>query len=129
MKQLKEIIVGLIVWGFPAILLGQSSVSGTVTDENGETVAGANIRIEGTYRGTHSDAAGKYSLSGLPEGAVTLVITFIGYESQSQAVTVSDQPQTLDVSLKRSAVMADEVVIKATRASDQDPIAHTNISK
>ena len=57
------------------------TVSGVVTDKNGEPLVGVTIVIKGTYRGTTTNIDGKYSLAGIPADA-TLIFTFIGMDSQ-----------------------------------------------
>ncbi|MDE7126995.1 MAG: carboxypeptidase-like regulatory domain-containing protein, partial [Bacteroidales bacterium] len=53
------------------------TVSGTVTDENGEPLPGAGVLIEGTSSGEITDLDGKYSIRVGSQGA--LVFSFIGY--------------------------------------------------
>lgn len=48
------------------------TVSGTVTDENGESLPGVNILLDGTTVGTVTDVAGEYRLE-IPDGNGTLV--------------------------------------------------------
>ena len=64
------------------------SVTGTVVDEGGEALPGANIVVPGTQRGTSTNAQGRYTLGGLEAGTYTLRATFIGYLSQDREVEV-----------------------------------------
>jgi TonB-dependent starch-binding outer membrane protein SusC len=57
------------------------SVTGKVTDENGQGLPGASIVIQGTTTGATSDLDGNYKLS-VPEDAI-LEISFVGYKTQS----------------------------------------------
>jgi TonB-dependent starch-binding outer membrane protein SusC len=63
------------------------TVSGKVTDENGEPVPGATVIVEGTNVGTVTDIEGSFTVNA-DEGAV-LQISFIGYETQR--ITVGNQ--------------------------------------
>lgn len=56
------------------------TITGTVTDQNGEPLTGVTIQIKGTNIGTITDADGKYSLSSVPENAV-LVFSFVGMKT------------------------------------------------
>lgn len=58
----------------------QGMISGTVVDQNGETVIGASVIIEGgkTTQGTVTDFDGKFSLKVAP--GTKLRITFVGYK-------------------------------------------------
>ncbi len=43
-------------------MVAQTTINGVVTDEEGESLVGANIYLEGTYDGTSSDLQGGFSL-------------------------------------------------------------------
>ena len=55
------------------------AISGVITNEIGETMAGVNVFDKTTRKGTVTDAKGKYSISA-NEGS-TLVFSFVGYMS------------------------------------------------
>ena len=57
------------------------TITGTVTDETGKTIPGANIRVKSTERGTTSDVNGHYSIN-VPGAKGTLVFSYIGYLTQ-----------------------------------------------
>ncbi|MEX0884052.1 MAG: carboxypeptidase-like regulatory domain-containing protein [Cyclobacteriaceae bacterium] len=56
------------------------SVTGTVTDEEGEPLPGVTVIVEGTTIGTVTDIDGKYAIEVSEEDA--LVFSFVGFESQ-----------------------------------------------
>src|SRR5690606_38289155 len=60
-------------------------ISGKVTDENGEGLPGVNIIVQGTQRGTTTDGEGLFTLV-IPDGEVTLVLSFVGYLNQEFVV-------------------------------------------
>ena len=82
-------------------------VSGTVVDNNGIPVAGANIIISGTSRGTTSDFDGKYTIN-VAEGQ-TLVFSSMGFNDQKITVKSSN---TVDVTLVEGLAL-DEVFVVA----------------
>ncbi|MEO5790174.1 TonB-dependent receptor [Gelidibacter sp.] len=82
-------------------------VSGTVIDNNGVPIAGANIIINGTARGTTTDFDGKYTIN-VAEGQ-TLVFTSVGYNEQKITVKTSN---TIDVTLMEGVAL-DEVFVVA----------------
>ncbi|TFG43396.1 MAG: TonB-dependent receptor, partial [Bacteroidia bacterium] len=108
------------------VLNGQS-LSGKVTDLNGEPMAGASILIAGTYTGVQTEAAGNYSFTGLKAGNYIVRFSFIGYETIERVVALNGDV-LLDVQLKPMAVITDDVIISATRAGDQAPLAYTNVT-
>lgn len=88
------------------VLAQTAKISGTVNDENGETLPGVNILVEGTSTGTITDIDGKYSISAPAEG--NLVFSFIGYKSQS--IPISGR-SIIDVTLGSNLEALDEVVV------------------
>ncbi|MFO7826227.1 MAG: SusC/RagA family TonB-linked outer membrane protein [Cyclobacterium sp.] len=82
------------------------TISGTVTDENGEPLPGVTIIIEGTNTGTVTDFNGTYSLQA--ETGNVLVFSFVGFESQKVTIGNSD---TLNVELLEDQSSLDEVVV------------------
>ncbi len=88
-------------------LSAQKTVSGTITDSDGEGLIGVNILESGTSNGTITDFDGNYSLK-VTDGA-TLEFSYTGYASQS--VTVGDAA-TYDLVLAEGVAL-DEVVITA----------------
>ncbi len=64
--------------------------SGHVYDaETGAPLPGANVFIAGTTRGAATDDAGYFVIPGLALGTHELVVSFLGYEGQSQRVRVT----------------------------------------
>jgi len=76
-------------------------ISGTVKDPNNAVVAGAQITLRGTItRAVVADENGKFAFAGLPAGDYELRVSAGGFAEQSQKITVTDQDQTLDISLE-----------------------------
>ncbi|MBP1667192.1 MAG: rane protein [Bacteroidetes bacterium] len=63
--------------GSEASELQQITVTGTVTDKNGEPVTGVSVVIKGTTIGTLTDVSGRYTIPNVPPNS-TLSFTFIG---------------------------------------------------
>ena len=63
-------------------------VSGTVTDPDGNPVAGATVRV-GT-NSTETDAAGAYSFEAIQIGEYSFAVTKAGYESYTATITVEN---------------------------------------
>ena len=82
------------------------SVSGKVTDSNGEGVPGVSVRVKGSAAGTSTSADGNYSLN-VAEDA-TLVFSSVGYEPQEVAVSGR---ANIDVVLVSAVQLIDQVVV------------------
>ena len=96
--------------------IGQS-ISGTVTDENGNGLAGANVTVEGTNMGAAANSSGSYSIPGVAPGTYTVSASFIGYNSSSKSVNVGDGGATANFSLASSALAGAGVLVTGTRAA------------
>lgn len=82
-------------------------VQGMVTDTNGEPIIGASVVEEGTTNGVITNVDGNFSIQ--VSIGKNLVISYIGYETQTVKVTKSGQQ--MKVVLKESAELIDEVVV------------------
>lgn len=123
-----RVLLALLPGLFALPAWAQFTLSGTVKDAEGGTLPGAAISVEGTFKGTTADATGAYRLTNLPKGAYQLRISLVGYEAVTQPVTIS-QNQSLNVSLTKSVVAVDEVVVSATRANEKSAVAYTNVTQ
>lgn len=84
---------------FPVFLLAQSgNIQGTISDENGIYLPGANVMITSLSKGAISDFDGKFTLVDIPEGTYTLQVSYLGYADLEQEVSVAANT-TAEVSL------------------------------
>jgi TonB-linked SusC/RagA family outer membrane protein len=85
-----------------------TTVEGTVLDaQTGGGLPGVNVVAKGTSSGTVTDAAGRYQLT-VPDGATTLVFSFVGYLSQEVSL---DGKTTIAVRLAADTKSLEEVVV------------------
>ncbi|MBE7171693.1 MAG: TonB-dependent receptor [Williamsia sp.] len=88
-------------------------LTGTVTDDKQSPLAGATVLVKGTKTVVPTDAAGKFSITA-PAGAKTLVVSYIGMQSQELAIGSGD---VLNVTLAGSSgALSDVVVVGYGRA-------------
>jgi len=118
----------VVLLGITTLTFAQFSITGTVTNVNGEALPGANVVVSGTFNGAVADANGKFLFKNLPAGNYELQASFIGFEKASQQVSVQS-PTEVKFKLEPSGIMTEEVLVSATRASDKTPVAKTSIDK
>lgn len=104
------------------------SISGTVTNENGETLSGAKVQLKGTYHGAYTNKEGKYHLSKVKTGSYEMVFSFLGFESQTKTVEFTGKDVIVDVALVEKNLMSEKVVVAAMRADEKTPTTYTNLS-
>lgn len=93
----------------------EGSVTGSVTDaETSEPLAGVTILIQELNIGAATDQNGDFELSDVPAGEHQLEARFIGYNTVSEMITVSDDEVTV-VNFEMSAALSelDELVVTA----------------
>jgi len=96
-------------------------ISGKITDDLGLVMPGAAIWINSNpVKGTISDNAGKYQITGLEEGEFTLTVSYLGYEDKIVNVNIINGKSTeLNVSITEASVVGDEVLILGDRLRGQ----------
>jgi hypothetical protein len=99
-------IIFFIMVPISAILAQEISISGSVSDNEGETLPGVSVVVKGTTQGTVTGFDGEFIINA-PEGSV-LVFSYVGFQSQEIAVTGS---RKMHVVLRTQAVGLDELVV------------------
>jgi outer membrane receptor protein involved in Fe transport len=110
---------------------GNGKISGTVLDANsGDPVEFATVAIidpstNKPIDGTVCDDKGKFDVPKLANGTYKVVISFIGYESYSQDVAVTDRRSSIDmgtVKLGASVTQLNEVVVEGQRSLVEEKV-------
>ncbi len=86
----------------------QNTITGTVADQAGIPLLGANILIKGTSQGSQTDFDGNFSIEA--EIGDVLVISYIGFRSTEVEVTGSGP---ISITLVEDSSQLDEVVVTA----------------
>lgn len=85
----------------------ETLISGEVKDEKSSAIPGASIVLQGTTKGTTTDANGKFSLS-VPKSESVIIVSFLGYKRQEIAV---GSRTSFNVQLELSTDELQEVVV------------------
>ena len=113
----------------PFLMFSQLNITGTVTDSlSGEKLPGAHIIIENTYYFAVSKQDGTFSFQNLKPGGYTLKVSFIGYREHLLQINLKEDMEII-IPMQPRAILEEEVVISATRASVKTPSTYQNISK
>ncbi|WP_324027998.1 TonB-dependent receptor [Maribacter sp. BPC-D8] len=106
----------------------QSTITGTVLDDTGQPLPGANVVEKGTTNGTQTDFDGNYSLN-VSDGA-TLVFSYIGFKSTQIAV---NGQSSVNATLAEDAAALDEVIVLGystqTRGDLTGSVASVDVSE
>ncbi|MDG2349072.1 MAG: TonB-dependent receptor [Flavobacteriaceae bacterium] len=109
-------ITQLFLLLFCAFTYAQTTVTGTVTDETGQPLPGANVVVVGASTGAITDFDGKYSLTYDQSPPFSIQASSVGFETNTQEVTTN--PQTIDFTMEEGNVL-DEIVISASRTPER----------
>ena len=85
------------------------SITGTVTDADGEPLPGVNVQVKGTQIGIITDADGKYTLN-VPSNESVLMFSYVGFVTQE--TTVGNR-QNININLSEDTRVMEEVVVVA----------------
>ncbi|SDG73724.1 SusC/RagA family TonB-linked outer membrane protein [Psychroflexus sediminis] len=100
-------LLGLLLMLLPISIFAQSTVSGTVVNDNGMPIPGVNILVKNTTKGTTTDFDGNYSID-LEKGE-TLSFSYIGYRTQD--IVFNGNNTRINVSMVEDAEALKEVVV------------------
>ncbi len=105
MNKLEKLVLGAFIL-FGSVMYAQTTVSGTVSDNEGP-LPGVNVIIKGTQTGTSTDFDGNYSLDNVSSDAV-LEFSSLGFISQEIAVGTQTN---INVILAADAQALEEIVL------------------
>ncbi len=90
---------------------GQTTISGKVTDNNGEPLFGATVYLPAQNKGSLSDEEGRYIIEHIPEGKICVQFTFMGYDSEVKKIIIKEGNNELDASLSETNFEMQEIVV------------------
>lgn len=101
-----------------------TTLKGRVTDPSKQPLAGANILLRDTYDGATSDADGNFSFETAETGEQILQVTYLGYDTVVQKVTLPGGVLEINPVLKEAFNELKVVVISAGafEASDEKKV-------
>ncbi len=93
----------------------RGTVTGTVTDTDGDPLPGVQVVDQALQRGTTTDTDGRYRLNNLPTGTHTLEFRFVGYQTAVRTVALdAGKPVTIDVTLQAQVLESAGVTVTGT---------------
>ena len=125
---MRSIWIALLLASNAFLADAQFELTGSVTDGAGQALIGANVYIHKTYQGAITDLNGKFVIKNLPEGAYRVVASYVGFETASELINLQGD-MAMAFTLIPASLLAEEVIVTATRAGSHSPVSHTNVSK
>jgi TonB-linked SusC/RagA family outer membrane protein len=100
------------------VIFAQKTISGKVTNNNNQPVAGATVIVKGTTVATQTDDAGNFTIS-LPSGRSVLTFSSVGFETQELDVSTQS---SVNLKLLTSTSSLNEVVVTGYTAQRKKDI-------
>ena len=120
--------------GLPAMGQGNGScvILGKVVDAtNNAPLPFATVVLQGASTGAATDFDGEYRLEGVPSGVHNVVVSFLGYTTETvyEVETTPARPAVVNVALQASAVAVEaaEVVTESRATQDEAPLSVRSI--
>ena len=109
MKRKLMLLLACLFVGIGLVTAQTQKVTGVViSEEDGQPVIGASVLVKGTQIGAITGVDGDFTLPNVPSSAKTLVISYIGMQTQEVAIKSS-----VKVVMKSDTEMLDEVMVVA----------------
>ncbi|WP_299383538.1 TonB-dependent receptor [uncultured Lacinutrix sp.] len=108
--------LSIVLLLFCAFAFAQTTISGTVMDNNGTPIPGANVIVTGTSSGNVSDFDGQFTLKTDSNPPFSVQASSVGFSTETMDVTSKNQ--TLNFVLQEGSVL-DEVVLSASRTPER----------
>ncbi|SEL67959.1 Outer membrane receptor proteins, mostly Fe transport [Aquimarina amphilecti] len=122
---MKKYIITLLYVFSTFIAFSQTEISGTVKDNGGLPIPGANISILDSNSGSISDFDGNFNFSSDLIGSKTLQVSYVGFKTHMELIELNGSPISLQIVLQEGNSL-DEVVLTASstfRSQKQAPLS------
>lgn len=104
----RNLIFFLMLWSCFLMYAQHLSITGKVTDKQGEPIIGASVLVKGTSNGVITDLDGVFNLKDVPSDGM-LSISYIGYKDVEVKVNASQK--SYSITLEEDNQVLDEVVV------------------
>ena len=128
----------LLITSVLAYAQGDNSIKGFVYEKsNGEPVMFANVFLKGTTHGSTTDINGYFSITRIPDGTYTLMVTSVGYDTIAEQVSVKGNQilnkkfhiQEASIQLAAVSISADKIEAKTETKTSVVYITPKTITK
>ncbi len=118
---MKQLIIFILALTLSQFVIAQNTIKGTVTNKaTNEKLNGASVYITELNKGTTTNDKGEFSIAGLGKGSFNVQISYLGFQTLIQKVTINGSDITLNIQLEKTAFEVNEVVISGAYTTSQD---------
>ena len=130
MHRTNQLLLICLLWIVHFQLTAQT-VSGTITNQDGEGIENVLVQLQGSSTATISDSEGKFFIKNLPQGTQILEIQQIGYATRTDTLKLNGTDLVLDLILTPDPLDLQSVVVTGTYQADRKfdaPVSITTLS-
>ena len=109
----------------------QGAIQGRVLARNtGEALAGVNVLVQGTTRGTVTNADGNFTLTALQPGTYGVTFSLVGYQREVRTglEVVAGGTLTINVEMTQSPILGEGIVVTASKRAQSLQDAPVSVS-
>lgn len=99
---MRSTIIAVLFFLTSQMVFAQITLSGQVTDEDGQGLPGITVQVKGTNQGVFTGVDGNYDLQNLNQGKITLVFSGIGFQPLEQEINLQKSTKLSSIQLKES---------------------------
>jgi hypothetical protein len=108
-----KLLISAFLIFISGIVLSQTTIKGSIKDENGKPVLYANIFVKGAKVGAVSSETGEFSFVVAKTGTDTLIVSSVGLQKIKQPIELNGTELVLKLVMTFPEKMLEEVVISA----------------
>lgn len=116
MKIFKAVFLSIFIQGF---IHAQTSLTGRVTDINGNALVGASVYLPEQNKGCYTVHDGKYLIENLPTGKISIQFSFMGYNTVVKTLILKKGVNEVNVTLSEAVIESQQVVISSGYITSQ----------
>lgn len=126
---MKHLFLPVALVLMPFFIMAQYTFSGKVLNQKtSEVLPGAHIVLLNSLQTAISSITGTFEINNLKTGSYSMVVSYVGFKTDTIYIELTKNTAST-ISLMPAAIMQDEVIVRATRAGNNTPVAHQDIDK
>jgi iron complex outermembrane receptor protein len=122
---MRTLIMVLLCWGQ---LNAQYTISGKVTNQNGEQLFSASVFLKGSNYAAVTDADGNFWISNINGGNYVLKASYLGYDDFIKEIEIKDD-LIIDIQLAGTKYDLENIEITANRLDTESAFSYTSLQK
>lgn len=103
--------LSILFIGLSLFANAQNKIVGKITDTKNNPLFGVEVYIEDLQKGTSTNEEGIYQLQNLPNTPIKIIVSFIGYVTETKIMNLQNNETTLDFSLDEAVFKMDEIIV------------------